>query len=131
DMREQIMTELKDTLRPELINRIDLIDIFRGLNKEDCLQIASLIVDELKLRLFSKGILLEASDKVIKKINEEGYSKEYGGRNIIRKVQEILENGLSEFLLTINLPKKRKNLIKISADLSKGDVTFHLKRVDK
>lgn len=130
DMREQIMSELKDTLRPELINRIDLIDIFRGLNKEDSLKIASLVTDELKLRLFSKGILLEVSDKVIGKINEEGYSKEYGGRNIIRKVQEILENGLAEYLLGVNLPKKRKNLLKIKADIVKDNVTFHLKRVD-
>lgn len=131
DMREQIMSELKDTLRPELINRVDLIDIFRGLNKEDCLKIAALIVDEFKVRLLSKGILLEVSEDVITKINEEGYSKEYGGRNIRRKVQEILENGLSEFVLGINLPKKRRSVVKISADIKKDDVTFHLKRVDK
>lgn len=124
DMRDRVMEELRDTLRPELLNRIDLIDIFRGLNKDDCLKIAKLTTEEFVKRLIPLGIVLEVSEDVINKINEEGYSKEYGARNIRRKVQELLENGLAEYLLKIKLPKKRKDLIKISASIKSEKVVF-------
>lgn len=124
DMKDRVMEELRETLRPELLNRIDLIDIFRGLNKEDCLQIAKLITEELVKRMVSLGIVLEVGESVIKKINEEGYSKEYGARNIKRKVQEILENGLAEYLLKLKLPKKRKELLKVKVDLVGDKVKF-------
>jgi len=130
DMREQIMNELRYTLKPELINRIDLIDIFRGLNKEDCLKIAELLVNEFRVRMIAKGIILNVSSAVISKINEEGYSKEYGARNIRRKVQEVLENGLSTFLLNSRLAKKRKDMLKINVDMDKESVIFSKEDVD-
>ena len=129
EMKERVMEELRDTLRPELLNRIDLIDIFRGLNKGDCLKISKLIVDEFVKRVVSLGILLDVKEDVISKINEEGYSREYGARNIRRKVQEILENGLAEYLLKIKLPKKRKDILKLETLLDKDKVVF--KTVEK
>jgi ATP-dependent Clp protease ATP-binding subunit ClpC len=124
EMRDRVMEELRETLRPELLNRIDLIDIFRGLNKDDCLKIAKLITDEFVKRLIPLGILLEVDDSVISKINDDGYSKEYGARNIRRKVQELLENGLAEYLLKIKLPKKRRDLLKIAANVKAEKVVF-------
>jgi len=124
DMRNRVMEELRETLRPELLNRIDLIDIFRGLNKEDCLKIAKLTTEEFIKRLIPIGILLEVTEDVIKKINEEGYSKEYGARNIRRKVQELLENGLAEYLLKQKLARKRKDLLKITASLKEEKLVF-------
>ncbi len=126
DMKNQIMETLRNTLRPELLNRIDLIDIFRGLNKEDSLEIAKIQVDDLTLRLLPKGIILQVDEAVINKINDEGYSKEYGGRNIRRKVQEILENGIAQFLLKTKVEKKRKTMMEIKAGLKDGDVTFSI-----
>jgi len=131
DMRDHIMEQLRLTLRPELINRIDLIDIYRGLNKEDCLKISQLLVNEFVVRMMPKGIILKVSTEVVAKINEEGYSKEYGGRNIRRKVQEILENGLATFLLSTKLNKKRKDVVKINVDMKDSNVTFSLENVDK
>jgi len=124
EMREQMMEELRLTLRPELINRIDVIDIFRGLNRVDCLKISQLLVNEFILRMVPKGIILSVSQEVVKKINEDGYSKEYGGRNIRRKVQETLENGLATYLLHTKVSKKRKNILKISVDIKNKSVTF-------
>lgn len=117
DMRNKIIDELKLTVRPELLNRIDLIDIFRGLNKEDCFAITKIQVEEFVVRLLSLGISLTVDPLVIEKINNEGYSKEYGGRNIRRKVQEILEDSLAQFLLSINVPRKRNKLLKIGASV--------------
>lgn len=124
DMRDRIMEELKFTIRPEILNRIDLIDIFRGLNKDDTLKIARKFVDEFIIQILPKGIYLTVGEDVIKKINDDGYSKEYGGRNIRRKVQEILENSLTEYILRSKIAKKRKEAIKLKATMRNDKVVY-------
>jgi ATP-dependent Clp protease ATP-binding subunit ClpC len=126
DMEQVLLSKLRDTLRPELINRIDSINVFRGLNKNDCLKITKNLVNKLILRLVEKGIVLTVSTSVIKKINNEGYSKEYGGRNIRRKVQELLEDGLAQFLINSNIKKSKKGVIKLRAGIENGGVFFSL-----
>lgn len=125
DMQGRVMDELKNTLRSEFLNRIDLIDIFRGLNKQDCERITENYVNELTIRLISKGVVLDVTKPVIKKINEEGYSKEYGARNIRRKVQEVLENGFAKFMLESNIEKKKGEVLRFTVSLDKeGVVVF-------
>lgn len=125
EMREKILEQLRNTLRPELLNRIDLIDIFRGMNKEDSFEVARIQTNQLIKRLISKGIVLEVGDDVISKINEEGYSREYGARNIRRKVQELIENELAKYLLEAKIAKKRKAVLQIACKIGKnGAVTF-------
>jgi ATP-dependent Clp protease ATP-binding subunit ClpC len=126
DMRDGIIEQLRNTLRPELINRIDLIDVFRGLNKNDCLAIAKIYITELVSFLLEKEIALEVDEKVVRYINEQGYSKEYGGRNIRRKVQEIVENGLAVFLLNNKQVKKKKQFMNLKALLVKDRVVFKI-----
>jgi len=126
EMRNKILDQLKTMVKPELLNRIDLIDIFRGLNKKDCLAITRKLVNELILRLMSRGIVLEVEKKVIEYINEQGYSKEYGGRNIRRKVQEIIENGLAEYLLNSEIKKKKNSITKVFVSLKENTVTFSM-----
>lgn len=126
DMRSQILDELKLAIRPEILNRIDLVDIFRGLNKDDCIAIAKNAVNDFIIRILPKGIYLTVNDDVVKLINEEGYSKEYGGRNIRRKSQELLENGLTEFLLTSKIAKKRKEGIKVNAETKDKKIVFRM-----
>lgn len=125
DMRDRIMGDLRNTLRPELINRIDLIDIFRGLNKEDCKKITDKLVNEFVLRLIGQGVVLDISNAVTHKISEEGYSKEYGVRNIRRKIQELLENGFTKFMLESNVARKKGQVITFGVDLDKkGNIVF-------
>lgn len=124
DANESIMETLRKQLRPEFINRIDLVEIFRGLNESDCALITKKLVDELSVRLISKGILMNVDNKVVDYINKEGYSKEYGGRNIRRKVQEILEDGLSSYLLSNNIRRKRKEMLRLNVNMKKGQVVF-------
>ncbi|MCA9386708.1 ATP-dependent Clp protease ATP-binding subunit [Candidatus Dojkabacteria bacterium] len=124
DMKDTITDRLRKTLRPEFINRVDLIDVFRSLTKEDCLEITKIQVNDLVLRLLNKEIVLDVSTELVNYINEQGYSKEFGGRNIRRKVIEILENGLAQYLLDQDIPAKRKKMIKIKADYNKEKVVF-------
>jgi len=128
EMRDKIINDLRYSLRPEFINRIDLIDVFRGLNKKDCLQITRISVDNLKMRLLEKGIVLEVDDATLDYINEQGYSKEFGARNIRRKVQEVLENGVAQFLLEQKIPIKRKDMLRVNAVYKSEDKKVEFKK---
>jgi ATP-dependent Clp protease ATP-binding subunit ClpC len=99
EMREEVMAELKDHLRPEFINRIDEVIVYRGLNKEDMADIAKLQIADLNRRLGERKIQLDVTPAVVKKIAEDGYSEEFGARNVRRKIQEVLENQLADFIL--------------------------------
>lgn len=102
DMRNRILEELKKKIKIELINRIDVIEVFRGLNKFDSEKISKILLDDLKVRLLSVGIYIEFDDSVVKKVNEIGYSKIYGVRNLNRTIQENIENVISDFLLNLD-----------------------------
>ncbi len=102
-MRKGVLADLKEYLRPEFINRLDEIIVFRGLNQSDALQISKLLVDNLNMRLQDKHINLIIGPKLLKKIAVEGFSKEFGARNLKRKLQELVENELADFLLTEKL----------------------------
>lgn len=128
DMRDKILEKLKDQIRPELLNRIDSIEVFRGLNEADCLLISGAMIEELILRLTSSGIILKPESNITEFINKKGYSKEYGARNIRRAIQTNLEDTLAEFLLTLNKPKKGSTIRIISVFQKAGDdfLTFKL-----
>lgn len=98
-MRERLSEELKKTLRPEFLNRIDEIVIFRGLDEQDARKITKVLLEEVCKRLRERGIDLEVDDKAIALIAKEGFSEEYGARNIIRKIQELVENPLADIML--------------------------------
>jgi ATP-dependent Clp protease ATP-binding subunit ClpC len=133
-MRDQIMDELKNYLRPEFVNRLDEIIVYRGLNEKDAEKIAKLQVKKLIERLQNRHIALQVSSAIEKHIAEKGFSKEYGARNIRRKLQEMLENELAQFLLDEGLvteleKRERKKLppVLIKAGSSKGNVVFKKK----
>ncbi len=130
-MRERVMGELKDYLRPEFINRIDEIIVYRGLNEKDMNSIAKLRIQELNQRLEDRHMLLKVSSALVDRIAKEGYSKDYGARNIRRKVQELLETNLADFLLDAGLmteinrrKEKSAPMVLIEAQDNKGRVSF-------
>lgn len=98
-MRETLMRELKDELPPEFLNRIDDIIIFRGLDLNDVRKITKILVDELNQRLKEKGIQVAVTQSAVKHIAEAGYDSEYGARNVRRKIQELVENPLADYIL--------------------------------
>lgn len=123
-MRDKLLDNLRDEMRPELLNRLDDILVFRGLNEHDCLAITEIMVDDLKIRLLENKIILEVAPSVYKLINEQGYSKEYGARNIRRKVQELLENRLADWLLSNNAVTKKKAMRKICVKAKGNELVF-------
>ncbi|MFQ5493243.1 MAG: ATP-dependent Clp protease ATP-binding subunit [Candidatus Dojkabacteria bacterium] len=124
-MEEKLMAELKDELPPEFINRIDDIVIFRGLDETDIRKITKLLVTEINKRLLEKGVQLLPTQSAINFIADEGYSKEYGARNIRRKLQELVENPLADYILELGVAQDRKadpRLVKVVK--GKGGIKF-------
>jgi ATP-dependent Clp protease ATP-binding subunit ClpC len=124
EMQGRLLDILKKQVRPELLNRLDEIAIFRGLNQEDCLEISKNYVKSFVTELAPTGIDLDVAANVAKLINDQGYSKEYGARNIRRKMQELLENGLAEYLLDNKLKRSPKQKLHIKAKVDGEKVVF-------
>ncbi|KAL8464473.1 hypothetical protein ACS0TY_034120 [Phlomoides rotata] len=101
-MKALVMEELKGYFRPELLNRIDEVVVFRSLEKPQMLEILDIMVHEVKERLASLGIGLEVSEAVIDLICEQGYDRSYGARPLRRSVTLIIEDLVSESLLSGN-----------------------------
>ncbi len=99
DMKEQINDALKKAFRPEFLNRLDDIIIFRKLTRDDAVLICDKILRSLQTRMSLKNIRMVVSDRARLKMVEEGYSEEYGARPLKRVVQKLVEDKLSEEIL--------------------------------
>ncbi len=102
-MKSDLTRILKDTLKPELINRLDDIAIFRSLTKKDAKKIIKLLVDELNLRLKEKNVFVNLSKDVVNYLVSENFSLEYGARPLRRAVQDSIEIKLAEWILEKNI----------------------------
>jgi ATP-dependent Clp protease ATP-binding subunit ClpC len=99
-IRSLVNEELKQYFRPEFLNRLDEIIVFRQLSKEEVSQIADIMLKEVFGRLTEKGISLEVSDRFKNRLIEEGYSPSYGARPLRRAIMRLLEDSLAEEILS-------------------------------
>lgn len=99
-LKSLVMEELKAYFRPELLNRIDEVVVFRALEKTQMLEILNMMLEEVKKRLVSFGINLEVSVPVMELICEQGFDRSYGARPLRRALTLIIEDPLSESLLS-------------------------------
>jgi ATP-dependent Clp protease ATP-binding subunit ClpC len=113
-MKENVMAELKQTFRPEFLNRIDEIIVFHSLSKENIKQIVSLMIDNLSKRLEQLNIKIELDDKAKEFLAEAGFDPVYGARPLQREIRRKIEDRLSEELLKGSVQKS--DTIKISAE---------------
>ena len=98
-MRERILDEAKKTFRPEFLNRLDDLIVFRSFTKPDLIQILTLEADKVVERLRHKNIKLELDDKAKDFLVEKGYDPQYGARPMRRAVERFLEDPLAEEIL--------------------------------
>jgi ATP-dependent Clp protease ATP-binding subunit ClpC len=99
-IRSLVNEELKQYFRPEFLNRLDEIIVFRQLNKVEVTEIAEIMLKEVFGRLTEKGIALEVSDRFKDRLIEEGYSPSYGARPLRRAIMRLLEDSLAEEILS-------------------------------
>src|SRR5215468_4970668 len=122
-MREKILDEAKKTFRPEFLNRLDDIVVFRSLTKPDLIQILDLEISKVMERLKAKNITLQLDDKAKDFLVGKGYDPQYGARPMRRAVERSLEDPLAEELLKGNLHDGEP--ISVSADAD--HLTFNQK----
>jgi ATP-dependent Clp protease ATP-binding subunit ClpC len=99
DMRKNLNESLKRAFRPEFINRMDSVVIFRALNKEDIQKIVSLELDKVSERLKDHELALTASEEALSLLATEGYDSEFGARPLRRVIQLKVEDPLSDRVL--------------------------------
>src|SRR4030095_8267855 len=102
-MREKILDEAKRTFRPEFLNRLDDVIVFRPLAKPDLIQILELEIAKVTDRLKSKNLKLILDEKAKDYLVEKGYDPTYGARPMRRSVERYLEDPLAEEILKGNL----------------------------
>ena len=124
DMKNNVMEEVKRMFKPEFLNRIDDIIVFRALSKEDVKGIAALMLKELKNRLAKQmDITLTYGDTVKNFIFEKGYDKKYGARPLRRKIQNEIEDQLAEEILDGKVKKGDEVIV----TTKKNAVVFEVK----
>ncbi len=99
DMKDNIMEALRQSFKPEFLNRLDDIIIFRKLTKEEAGKICYKIIDGLRAKLRDRNISLEITPAAMDKLIDEGYSDEYGARPLKRVIQRRVEDRLSDEIL--------------------------------
>jgi len=99
-IKSLVNEELKQYFRPEFLNRLDEIIVFRQLTKDEVAQIAEIMLKEVFERISMKGIQLEVTDRFKTRLIDEGYNPTYGARPLRRAVMRLLEDSLAEEVLS-------------------------------
>ncbi|MGV9992454.1 ATP-dependent Clp protease ATP-binding subunit [Streptomyces sp. NPDC003374] len=97
--REQILRPLREHFRPEFLNRIDEVVVFRQLTPEQLRQITDLLLEKTRRLLHAQGVSVEITDAAVDWLARRGYQPEYGARPLRRTIQREVDNQLSRLLL--------------------------------
>jgi len=126
--RERLMERLRQTFRPEFLNRVDEVVIFHPLEQEQALAITRLQMNELATRLLEQGLTLHASDSAIDLLCKEGFSKTQGARPLRRTIERLLTVPLSLRILLANIPEHGE--IHVSAVDDQLEITIKEAAID-
>jgi ATP-dependent Clp protease ATP-binding subunit ClpC len=121
-LKEELMQVLSQSFRPEFINRIDEIIVFRALTDEQLAEITKLLVDQVARRLRAQRIEVEFSEEAVKLIAREGFDPEFGARPMRRTIQRLVENELSRMVLGSRLEPGDKVTVDADGDELKFEI---------
>ncbi len=114
---ERVMDSLRETFKPEFLNRLDEIIIFNALSPEDIEKIVDIQLGEVKARLLEKGITLQIKPEVKRYIIEHGFDPDYGARPVKRLIQKVIVDALADKIVRGTL----RDGTKATVILTKGD----------
>jgi ATP-dependent Clp protease ATP-binding subunit ClpC len=100
DLRDRVFGKLREAMRPEFLNRIDEIVLFRKLEKEQLRHIVRLLLAATQLRLAKREIAIEVTDAAVDWLAEHGYEPEYGARPLRRLIQREVDDRIADLLVT-------------------------------
>ncbi|MDL2298489.1 ATP-dependent Clp protease ATP-binding subunit [Synergistaceae bacterium OttesenSCG-928-D05] len=119
-MKSTIIDAAKRTFRPEFLNRVDEMLIFRPLSKEELLKIVDIMVGDVSKRTQDVGITLEVSDEAKSLLLEKGYDPRYGARPLRRAIQKMVEDSLSNMMLEGSIVDGEK----VKVTVADGELKF-------
>lgn len=121
EAKKEVLAMLKQTIRPEFLNRIDEIIMFSPLNETEIRQIVTLQVNGVAKMLKENGITLRLTDEAINFLAKAGFDPEFGARPVKRAIQKYLLNDLSKKLLSGEVNREKE----IVVDVNKDELTFN------
>jgi ATP-dependent Clp protease ATP-binding subunit ClpB len=121
ETKEEVMTLLKQVVRPEFLNRVDEVVLFEPLTLEHARKILAIQFKEVQKRLADQNITLEATEEALNKLAADGYDPNYGGRPMKRVLQKAVLNELSKAILSGKIVKDSAVMMELGAD---GELTF-------
>jgi ATP-dependent Clp protease ATP-binding subunit ClpC len=121
-LKDELMERLRGSFRPEFINRIDEIIVFRALSEEQLLDITRLLLDRLSRRLRAQRIEVEFTGDAVRLLARDGYDPEFGARPLRRTIQRLVENELSRMLLDGSVEPGDKVAVGVTDDRLRFEV---------
>ena len=128
DMRKKLTESLKRVFRPEFINRVDSVIVFRSLSPEHIKEIVSLELDKVSERLKENEISLVPTEEALDLLAELGYDREYGARPLKRVIQNTVEDALSDALLSGEI--EDGDTVEIATEMGEDAPEIILRRVE-
>jgi len=122
EIRNRVMSEVKELFRPEFLNRLDDIIVFHPLTEENVNKISELMIEELQERLKEREIVISISEAAKSVLIKEGFDSKYGARPLRRTLEKLVENPVSDKILEGEFLKG--DHIKIDADDEVDELTF-------
>ena len=122
--KEEVMEIVRRTLRPEFLNRIDEIIMFKPLSRDEIKEIVRLQFKQLNDMLLENDIQLEITEYAIESISELGYHPQYGARPLKRVIQKMVLNELSKMILSNKIEKNKVTIL----DVIDGLFVFYTKK---
>ncbi len=127
EMREKLLNELRKVFRPEFLNRVDQVVVFRPLSREDILKIVDLELGKVAARLKEHRLSIEATPAAKAFLADKGYDPEYGARPLRRVIQNLVEDALSEGMLAGRFGPGDTVVIDVEGD----QLTFRAKGIEE
>jgi ATP-dependent Clp protease ATP-binding subunit ClpC len=115
-LKEELMELLSRSFRPEFINRIDDIVVFRSLSEAQLLDVTGLLLDRLSRRLRAQGIEVTFTEDAVNLLANEGYDPEFGARPLRRTIQRLVENELSRMVLAGSVEPSDRITVRVTDD---------------
>jgi ATP-dependent Clp protease ATP-binding subunit ClpC len=135
-LKDELMDVLRQSFRPEFINRIDEIIVFRALTDEQLAEITKLLLDRLVRRMRAQWIELEFSDDAVALLAREGFDPEFGARPLRRTIQRLVENELSRLVLDEGVKEGDKVVVRAEGvelrfDVQEGGASLDRDQVEE
>jgi ATP-dependent Clp protease ATP-binding subunit ClpC len=120
-LEDRLRSNLKKILKPELLNRLDEVVVFKRLNKQNQMKILSLLINDVKSTLKNQGVEAAIDLKAKEFLLKMGYSEEYGARALRRVIEKELLDKIAEILL-----KKHKRPLKLDVSATKSTLSVNI-----